>query len=69
MIININYIGENTEKFDLLYEQVSKYHNDSFTSFYSTYYDVRMISDEALEKFVAWVKNRRNEFRRYHSDN
>ena len=29
-IININYIGENTEKFDLLYEQVSKYHNDSF---------------------------------------
>lgn len=48
---------------------MQKYHNDSFTSFYSTYYDVRMISDEALDKFVAWVKNRRGEFRRYHSDN
>lgn len=50
-------------------EFMKKYHNDSFTSFYSTYYDVRMVSDEALEKFVAWVKNRRNEFRRYRSDN
>ena len=29
-IININYIGENTEEFDLLFEQISKYHNDTF---------------------------------------
>ena len=50
-------------------EFMSKYHGDSFTSFYSTYYDVRMISDEALDAFVAWVKRRRSEFRRYHSDN
>ena len=47
---------------------MTKYHSDSFTSFYSTYYDVRMISDEALDAFVAWVKRRRGEFRRYHSD-
>lgn len=49
-------------------EFMKKYHNDSFTSFYSTYYDIRMVSDEALNAFTAWVKRHRSEFRRYQSD-
>ncbi|MBQ9510157.1 MAG: BlaI/MecI/CopY family transcriptional regulator [Clostridia bacterium] len=47
---------------------MKKYHNDSFTSFYSTYYDIRMVSDEALNAFAAWVRRHRGEFRRYQSD-
>lgn len=47
---------------------MKKYHGDSFTSFYSTYYDIRMVNDEALEAFVAWVRRHRSDFRRYQAD-
>lgn len=47
---------------------MSRYFNDSFAKFFSTYYDLRMVSDETLDAFVKWVKERRSEFRRYHSD-
>ena len=44
---------------------MDKYHNGSFTSFFATFYDVRMVSDDTLNAFVEWVKARRSEFRRY----
>ena len=47
-------------------EFMGKYFDDSFTAFFSTLYDVRMVTDETLEAFVEWVKKRRSEFRRYH---
>ena len=47
---------------------MSRYFNDSFAMFFSTYYDLRMVSDETLDAFVKWVKERRSEFRRYQSD-
>ena len=36
-------------------EFMSKYHGDSFTSFYSTYYDVRMISDAANSVVITAI--------------
>lgn len=47
---------------------MKRYFGDSFTKFFSTFYDVRMVSDETLDAFVEWVKVRRNEFRRYHPE-
>lgn len=47
---------------------MKRYYGDSFVKFFSTYYDVRMVSDETLDAFVKWVKDRRNEFRRYQAD-
>lgn len=44
---------------------MERYHNGVFTSFYSTYYDIRMVSDENLNAFVNWVRQHRGEFRRY----
>ncbi|MCQ2770606.1 MAG: BlaI/MecI/CopY family transcriptional regulator [Clostridia bacterium] len=50
------------------HEFMDKYHGGSFTSFFATFYDVRMVSDETLISFVEWVKCRRSEFRRYTPD-
>lgn len=49
-------------------EFMSKYFDDSFARFFSTYYDLRMVSDETLDAFVRWVKECRSEFRRYKSE-
>ena len=46
-------------------EFMEKYHGGSFTSFFATLFDLRMVSDETLDSFVAWVKQHRQEFRRY----
>ena len=49
-------------------EFIEKYHGGSFTSLFATLFDVRMVSDETLDTFVAWVKKHRQEFRRYLPD-
>ena len=49
-------------------EFIEKYHGGSFTSFFATLFDVRMVSDETLDSFVSWVKQHRREFRRYIPD-
>ena len=49
-------------------EFIEKYHRGSFTSFFATLFDVRMVSDETLDSFVSWVKQHRREFRRYIPD-
>lgn len=52
----------------ITHEFMERYHSNSFTSFFATFYDVRMVSDETLNAFVEWVKKRRNEFRRHRPD-
>ena len=47
---------------------MQRYHNDNFASFYSSFYDIRMVSDEMLDKFVGWVRQHRGEFRRFRYD-
>ena len=49
-------------------EFMNKYHDGSFTSFFATFYDLRMVSDDTLTAFVEWVKKRRSEFHRYYPD-
>lgn len=49
-------------------EFMERYHNGSFTRFFATLFDLRMVSDETLDSFVSWVKQHRQEFRRYIPD-
>ena len=44
---------------------IDRYHGGSFSSFFATLYDLRTVSDDTLNAFVKWVKDRRQEFRRY----
>ena len=48
-------------------EFMKTYFDDSFAQFFTTYFDVRMWTDETLGAFVEWVKERRTEFKRYYS--
>ncbi len=43
------------------------YFDGSFAQFFTTFYDVRMFTDDVIEQFVGWIKERRSEFKRYYS--